>query len=175
MGVLSVLASFMSLWPKAWENQLKEGKIYFRLQFQRFQSMSAGSAVCGLWWSRTSWWSSVVKQSSSSHGSQEVETDKKQSGVPCKGTSPVTSFLQPGPTSDFPPPPNKAIKLWIHQWSNSLIRPETSWSTYVSVIESTSWGKSFNPKAFWGILHMQTKTLSKSISSSMCANHLWFC
>jgi hypothetical protein len=43
----------------------------------------------------------------------------------------MTYFLQVGPTSYLPPPPNNAFILWIHQEMNPSIRSEPSESSHL--------------------------------------------
>jgi hypothetical protein len=70
-----------------------------------------------------------MEQSCSPHGGQEAERPEeevsKEKMYPSKPT-PSDALPPAGPTSQFLPPSNNAIKLLIHRWINPLSMSQPS-------------------------------------------------
>lgn len=95
---------FAYLWPEYLTEHLKGRNCFCGLRFQKCQSIRAGKA----WWKEQSKYR-CVKKPGGYADSQEM--------------SPATYFLQPTPTSHFPPSPSNATTLWVHQGTNPSTNP----------------------------------------------------
>jgi hypothetical protein len=90
------------------KNNLKEKRFILAPSFSPW---SSDSIAVGLWRDRRSW---QLDQSCLPHGGQEAEGERQEVTVDklsFQGTLPMTYFLQVGPTSYLPPPPNNAFIL----------------------------------------------------------------
>lgn len=100
-------------------NSLREGRFIY------LAHVSAGSS---------SWWEGTVEQSSSCHGSQELEESSAERG---KGTLEHSQglLLQLGSDSVLSWHLNNAIIVWIHQGINSSSRSVPSrWSLFPQIL-----------------------------------------
>jgi hypothetical protein len=112
-----MLVSLRLLWQNTWENQQSA-------QFQRLQVTVTCFRVCCeaehhtmcTCWSRAAYLMAAVRRAGKG----------KWSGTRCTlpGHAPSDLLIQLGPTSYCSPFPNNAIKLWIYQWNNPLLRLE---------------------------------------------------
>jgi hypothetical protein len=113
------------------EKQLKGGKLCFGSWFQRFPSMMTWFCffqAC-VWWGRTSW-SEACGRAKWFTSWQREWAGKAGDNVHCLGNilPPVTYFFL------LVPPLNSAIKFWIHQQTNPLVKLVPSQSSRLSKV-----------------------------------------